>query len=221
MDLFIETPDARSTTFLCSMGNAQLWQLDRITGPSSVVEQATALLTDSTYDQLTISDRACGGRRYSDVLENGSRRSLVYSYFEQLIHCDSIPTITNRYITGALLFEVTRNGNTERWRILMEDEKKVGMLYDTLGSLFQDGLSFHFDHVSDASGPLLALFDSISVRPEQRRVLELAAEKGYYETPRQTTLDELAAELDWPRSTVSYRLRQAEAALVEEYMSVN
>jgi len=219
MDLFIETPDARSTTFLCSMGNAKLWRLDRITGPSSVVEQATALLTDPTYNQLTITDRACGGRHYSDVLENNSRRSLVYSYFEQLIHCDSIPTITNRYITGALLFEVTRDGNAERWRILMEDEKKVGMLYDTLGSLLQDGLSFHFDHVGDASDPLLSLFDSISVRPEQSRVLELAAEKGYYETPRETTLDELAAELDWPRSTVSYRLRKAEAALVESYIS--
>jgi len=219
MDLFIETPDARSTTFLCSMGNAQLWQLDRITGPSSVVEQATALLTDPAYGQLTITDRDCGGRFYSDVLERGSRRSLVYSYFEQLIHCDSIPTITNRYITGALLFEVIREGNAERWRILMEDDKKVGMLYDTLGSLLQDGLSFHFDHVGDASGPLLSLVDSVSVRPEQSRVLELAAEEGYYETPRETTLDELASELDWPRSTVSYRLRKAEAALVESYIS--
>jgi len=219
MDLFIETPDARSTTFLCSMGNAQLWQLDRVTGPPSAVEQATALLTDPTYDQLTITDRACGGRHYSDVLENGSRRSLVYSYFEQLVHCDSIPTVTNRYISGALLFEVTRDGNAERWRILMEDEKKVGMLYDTLGSLLQDGLSFHFEHVGDVSAPLLSLFDSISVRPEQSRVLELAAEKGYYETPRETTLDELASELDWPRSTVSYRLRRAEAALVESYIS--
>jgi len=219
MDLFIETPDARSTTFLCSMGNAQLWQLDRITGPSSVVEQATALLTDPTYDQLTITDRDCGGRHYCDVLENGSRRSLVYSYFEQLIHCDSIPTITNRYITGALLFEVIRDGNAERWRILMEEDKKVGMLYDTLGSLLQDGLSFHFDHVGDASGPLLSLFDSVSVRPERSRVLELAAEEGYYETPRETTLDELAAALGWPRSTVSYRLRKAEAALVESYIS--
>ncbi|SDX14184.1 hypothetical protein SAMN05443574_11584 [Haloarcula vallismortis] len=28
MDLFIATPDARSTTFLCSMGNAQIWRLD-------------------------------------------------------------------------------------------------------------------------------------------------------------------------------------------------
>jgi len=221
MDLLIETPDARSTTFLCSMGNAQLWRLDRITGPTVVVEQATALLTDSTYNQLSISGRACGGRHYSDVLETGSRRSLVYSYFEDLVHCDSIPTITNRYINGALLFEITRQENTERWRILMEDDKKVGMLYDTLGGVLQDGLSFHFDHVSDAAGPLLALFDSVSIRPEQRRVLELAAEKGYYETPRQTTLDELAAELDWPRSTVSYRLRQAEAALVDGYMSAH
>jgi len=219
MDLFIETPEARSTTFLCSMGNAQLWRLDRITGPTSVVEQATALLTGSTYNQLSISDRACGGRHYSDVLENSSQRSLVYSYFEDLVHCDSVPTITNRYINGALLFEIVRQENTERWRILMEDEKKVGMLYDTLGGVLQDGLSFHFERVSDASGPLLTLFDSVSIRPEQSRVLELAAENGYYETPRETTLDEIAAELDWPRSTVSYRLRKAEAALVEEYIS--
>lgn len=221
MDLFIETPEARSTAFLCSMGNAQLWRLDRIMGPSSVVEEATALLTGSEYNQLSVSDRACGGRHYSDILEDGPHRSLVYSYFEDLVHCDSIPMITNRYINGALLFEITRQENTERWRILMEDDKKVGMLYDTLGGMLRDGLSFHFDHVSGASGPLLALFDSVSVRPEQRRVLELAAEKGYYETPRQTTLDELAAELDWPRSTVSYRLRKAEAALVDGYMSVN
>jgi predicted DNA binding protein len=219
IDLFIEAPDARSTTFLCSMGNAQLWRLDHIMGPTSVVEQATALLTDSTYNQLTISGRACGGRHYSDVLETGSRRRLVYSYFENLVHCDSIPTITNRYINGALLFEITRRENTERWRILTEEDTKVGMLYDTLGGALRDGLSFHFDHVSDASGPLLALFDSVSIRPEQRRVLELAAERGYYETPRGTTLDELATELDQPRSTVSYRLRKAEAALVEEYMS--
>ncbi|RLM88737.1 helix-turn-helix domain-containing protein [Haloarcula sp. Atlit-7R] len=219
MDLFIETPEARSTTFLCSMGNAQLWRLDRITGPTSLVEQATALLTGSTYNQLSISDRACGGRHYCDVLENSPQRSLVYSYFENLVHCDSIPTITNRYITGALLFEIIREGDTERWRILMEDDKKVGMLYDTLGGLLQDGLSFHFDHVSDATGPLFTLFDSVSIRPEQSRVLELAAEEGYYETPRETTLDELAAELDWPRSTVSYRLRKAEASLVESYIS--
>ncbi|WP_449271428.1 helix-turn-helix domain-containing protein [Haloarcula vallismortis] len=66
---------------------------------------------------------------------------------------------------------------------------------------------------------MLTLFGSVSVRPEQSRVLELAAGKGYYETPRETTLDDIAAELDWPRSTVSYRLRQAEAALVEAYMS--
>lgn len=219
MDLFIETPDARSTTFLCSMGNAQLWRLDRITGPASVVEQATALLTDSSYNQLSISDRPCSGRQYTDILENGPQRSLVYNYFENLVHCDSIPTITNRYITGALLFEITRQGNTERWRILMEDDKKVGMLYDTLGGTLRDGLSFHFDHVSNATGPILTLFDSVSIRPERNRVLKLAAERGYYETPRETTLDELAAELDCPRSTVSYRLRKAEAALVEEYIS--
>jgi len=219
MDLFIETQTARSTTFLCSMGNGELWRVDRITGPSTVVEGATALLTDPTYNQLSISDRACGGRHYSDILDSGPQQSVVYSYFDDLVHCDSVPTITNRYVTGALLFEVTRREDTERWRILMEDDQKVGMLYDTLGGTLRDGLSFHFDHVGEATGPILTLFSAISIRPEQRQVLEVAAREGYYETPRQTTLDDIAAELDWPRSTVSYRLRRAEAALVDEFLS--
>ena len=219
MDLLIETPAARSTTFCCSMGNDELWRLDRITGPSAVVDRATALLTDSTYNQLSVSDRACGGRHYSDVLDSEPQQRVVYSYFDELAHCDSVPTITNRYVTGALLFEVTRREHTERWRILMEDDQKVGMLYDTLGGTLREGLSFHFDHVGDATGPILTLFSAVSVRPEQRRVLEVAAREGYYETPRQTTLDDIAAKLDCPRSTVSYRLRQAETALVEEFLS--
>jgi predicted DNA binding protein len=42
---------------------------------------------------------------------------------------------------------------------------------------------------------------------------------GYYETPIETTLDAVADRLDLPRSTVSYRLRRAEAQLVESYLS--
>jgi predicted DNA binding protein len=220
MDYFIETADARSKTFLCCMSSSELWRLDRIAGPSSLVEDVTDLLTDSSFDHLSISDRSCVGRHYTDVLERKPRRSLVYNYFSDLERCDSVPTITNRYVPGALLFDVTRKGDTERWRILMEDDQKAGMLYDTLGGSLRDGLTFKFEHITDTSGPVFTFFDSISLKPEQRRVLKLAAQNGYYETPRQTTLDDLATELEWPRSTVSYRLRKAEAALVSEFVKV-
>lgn len=221
MDLFIGTPEASSKAFICSMGDAKLWKLDRTVGPTAAVEAVTSLLTDTSYDQLSVSDRSYDARQYTDVLERESGRSLVYNYFEELARCDSVPTMTNRYLNGALLFEVTRREDTETWRILMEDDKRVGLLYDTLQGALGDGLSFHFDHVGASTSPVLTPFDSVTIRPEQFRVLEKAAAEGYYRTPRETTLDELATELDCPRSTVSYRLRRAEAALVDEYLANN
>lgn len=53
---------------------------------------------------------------------------------------------------------------------------------------------------------------------EQRATLRAAIEHGYYETPREITISELAAVLDVPQSTVSYRLRQAEAQLAKGYL---
>lgn len=219
MDLFVETPEARSSAFICSTADEALWRLDRVTGPKPVVDRATALLTGETYDSLSISDRPCEGRRYTDVLEDGPQSSVVYTYVDDIGRCDAVPLITNRYVSGAVLFEVTRQGDTERWRILLEDDEKVGMLYDTLGGTLRDGLSFRFEHLSDATESPTNPLSSVSLRPEQRSVLELAAEEGYYETPRETTLDDIAAMLDTPRSTVSYRLRRAEAELVAQFLS--
>lgn len=219
MDVFIETPEARSTAFLCSMADESLWRLDRVTGPEAAVDRATALLTDGGYDSFSISDRPCEGHRYTDVLEAGPQASVVYTYVDDIGRCDAVSIITNRYVSGGVLFEVTRHGDTERWRILLEDDEKVGMLYDTLGGKLRDGLSFRFEHLSDATESPMNPLTSVSLRPEQRSVLELAAEEGYYETPRETTLDDLAAMLDTPRSTVSYRLRRAEAELVAQFLS--
>jgi predicted DNA binding protein len=93
------------------------------------------------------------------------------------------------------------------------------MLYDTLAASLRDGLTFNFDHLTPVTSSPMTPFESRSLRSEQRRVLEVAFEAGYYETPRETTLDDIADRLDWPRSTVSYRLRRAEAEVVAEFLS--
>ena len=218
MDLLRETPKARSTALLCSMNGEALWQLARITGPQAVVDELTELLSTDSYDPFSVSDRDCDGRQYCDVLGGGARKSVVYTYLDNIGHCDAVPVIASRYVSGGLLFEVTRRDDTERWRILLPDNEKVGMLYDTLSGTLGEGLSFRFEHVGQVSESLVNPFSSVPMRPEQRRILELAAEEGYYETPRGTTLEELASKLDCPRSTVSYRLRQAEAGLVESFL---
>lgn len=219
MDLLIETPEARSTALLCAMSDDEVWRLDRVAGPTETVERVKSLLLDESFDGLSVSDRTCGGTSYTDVLEDTSQGCVLYTRFHSVTRCDAVSLISARYLAGGALFEVTRQTNTERWRILMEDDEKVGMLYDTLGAKLREGLSFRFEHLEDVSDSPMNPFASFSVRPEQRRVLEIAADNGYYETPREITLDEIATMMDVPRSTVSYRLRRAEAQLVEEFLS--
>jgi predicted DNA binding protein len=48
----------------------------------------------------------------------------------------------------------------------------------------------------------------------QRDVVETAVELGYYDVPREATLEEVAAELDVAASTVSDHLRKAEAEVM-------
>lgn len=219
MDVLMSAPEARSTALLCSMSESELWRLDRVTGPSEAVEQVRELVTSESYAGLSISNRTCERTKHSDVLRETARGCVVYTYYDEISHCDAVTIIVGRYLSGGVLFEVSRRTDTEHWRILMQDDEKVGMVYDTIGAKLRDGLSFQFEHLKTVTEPPMNPFASLSVQPEQRRVLEIAAEHGYYETPRQITLDEIARILEIPRSTASYRLRRAEAELVQEFLA--
>lgn len=219
MDVLASAPEARCTALVCPVGPDELWRLERVSGPTEAVERAKSLLTSDEYDGLSVSDRACDGDARSDVLEDRTRRCVVYSHVDSLTRCDAVSLVSIRYLSGGVLFSVTRRGDRERWRILMQNDEKVGMLYDTLGATLRDGLSFRFEHLENVTDPPMNPFASLSLPPEQQRVLEAAADHGYYETPRETTLDELATVLECPRSTVSYRLRRAEAELAEAFLS--
>ena len=57
-----------------------------------------------------------------------------------------------------------------------------------------------------------------SLTPEQDEALRAAVDHGYYETPREIETYKRAEELEIPGSTLSYRLRRAEAKLATEYV---
>jgi predicted DNA binding protein len=101
--------------------------------------------------------------------------------------------------------------------VLVQDDSKIGLLYDTLSARLGEGRSFSFEHLTEVDRWESELLSRPDVRAEQRETLLLAVERGYFETPREATLDELAAELDEPRSTVSYRLRRATAELAKQF----
>jgi predicted DNA binding protein len=52
----------------------------------------------------------------------------------------------------------------------------------------------------------------------QQQILELAVEMGYYEIPRQTTLDELGNELDITAGTVGEHLQKIESKIILDHV---
>jgi predicted DNA binding protein len=61
--------------------------------------------------------------------------------------------------------------------------------------------------------------ESTLLTERQREVVELALDRGYYETPRTCTLTELAAQLAVDKSVVSRILNRAEGRLVRAHLT--
>lgn len=92
-----------------------------------------------------------------------------------------------------------------------------------------DGLLAVLDAVSDIDIPVqtenirpatIAADASVTINlgvltEKQRETLELALEQGYYDRPRESELEDLAAHLDISKSAVSQRLRGAELKLIK------
>ncbi|ELY61541.1 helix-turn-helix domain-containing protein [Natronococcus jeotgali] len=54
-----------------------------------------------------------------------------------------------------------------------------------------------------------------SIPPRQREILNTAVERGYFEIPRQVTLEEIAEEMDITKTTASNHLRKVEQQLIK------
>lgn len=208
-DAFIEHDSIRSDAVYSCLEPTRLWRLEVLTGDAAALEAVTPLLVDESLDRESVGERTCEADREHSLLTATGRRRVVYSYLSDVARCDAVPVIAARYISGGSLVELTRRGAEARWRILMQDDETVGMLYDTLGSRLADGAEFRFERLTEVDGWRNTVLASNALPNEQHRTLTLAVEEGYFETPREVTLDELADRLDVPRSTVSYRLRRA------------
>jgi predicted DNA binding protein len=73
------------------------------------------------------------------------------------------------------------------------------------------GMSYTLNRVYDATETPDLLTD------QQRNLLVTAVELGYYDTPRECTLTELAEEVDLAKSTASVTLHRAEETVVKEF----
>ncbi|EMA59456.1 helix-turn-helix domain-containing protein [Halorubrum kocurii] len=217
VDLFIDRESLRSEALFSCFDPTELWALESVTGDPTDLAAVDELLLDEAVDRESISARACNSTRTASLLTEEQRRRVAYTYISDVDFCESVPLIAAKYVDGGMLLEQTRTDDRVRWRVLVQDDSKIGHLYDTLSAKLGEGLSFSFKHLTEVDHWESGLLSRADIRAEQRETLNVAVERGYFETPREVTLDELADELELPRSTVSYRLRRATAELATRF----
>ncbi|MFD1513381.1 helix-turn-helix domain-containing protein [Halomarina rubra] len=220
MDVFLDYPELVAHSLDGCVAADWFWRVERVRGPAAALEEVERLRFDDSQCGETVTQTDCEATRYHDVLERTPNERVIYTYLENIRNCESFHTIAGRYLEPGTVFETHRVDDTHQWRILMRSDAKAGLLYDTLGSRLRDGLSFRMGHLRDAVGWQQNTLAGVSIPDEQQEALVTAVEFGYYETPREATLDEIAESLDIPRSTLSYRLRQAEAQLALRYVDI-
>lgn len=216
MDVFIEYPDLLGTALNISASSAGIWRVDRLVGPAAALDALEAVYTDESvcneclgeHEECTISGE------YEVVRERPGSR-LVYAYSDGVTYCHSVPFLAGRIFGNGLSFDAQRRGDVYEWRVLVPGDPPIGDLFDSLVDGLPAGVSVSLGQVGTPStwgDPTASLAD---LPHEQRRALETAIRQGYYATPREASLGDVAAVLGVPKSTLRYRLRRAEAWLTE------
>ncbi|WP_247003426.1 helix-turn-helix domain-containing protein [Halosolutus gelatinilyticus] len=217
MDVFIDNPDARARTISCHVSAEGLWRLDQITGPETALGRLDDLFTDPVHCNECIGERHCHTNWEYETLSSEPTCRLVYTYRPAGSDCWSIPHLASCYLGDGLICHAERRGNRYEWRLLLCDDAPAGDLYDALRDELRDGLGLGFQQVGD---PSYWIDDAVAIAelpPEQRAAIDAALECGYYQTPREISLTDLAAELEVPLSTLQYRLQRAEAWIVRRF----
>jgi len=106
----------------------------------------------------------------------------------------------------------------ERIEVLADGWRQSGWFADRetfieFSTFWQHNAGFRLHRLTRAGQPESA-GDGLSDR--QLEALRTAYERGYFEVPRQTSLDTIAAELEISASSLSERLRRAQTHLFEE-----
>jgi predicted DNA binding protein len=154
----------------------------------------------------------------TDVLDRTDDALVLYSYWTRTPSCTSIPHLALDHFGDGLIFQTTWVGHRYEWRIIAPDDTTYHAFRDAIEAEIDDTTGVTFVRVGDAEE---ATPDegSAALTGEQDAAIRAAVDHGYYETPREIETYELADRLGIPGSTLSYRLRRAEAKLAEAYVA--
>ena len=220
-DILADAPDAQLRSLSCHVTADTLWRVDHITGSESTLDSVTEAAATADYYADCLVWRDCQGERETRVLDRSAETLILYSYWQRTVACTSIPHLALEHFADGLIFETTWRGRRYQWRLILPSEAKLTPFYRTLEAEIAETAGVDIVRIRETNTDSLGMANDETGRvlsPEQDSALRAAVEQGYYKTPRAIETYELAEKLDVPGSTLSYRLRRAEAQLAAAYV---
>lgn len=218
-DTLAAHPDARIRSLSLHATAERLWRVDHATGtPAALDDIEDAFLTADYYADCLATDN-CGATQSTQVLDHTDDTLVLYSYWERTPDCSSVPHIARAHLGDGVLFDTRHEGRHYTWRIIHSGQGDVGAFFDGLEAAVGTCAEMEMLRTTETEATgRYGHSNRDELPPEQAAALEAAVEHGYYETPRAVDVGELADHLDVPRSTLTYRLRRAEAQLAARYV---
>ncbi len=213
--------DTAIRSLSCHVTPESLWRVDHATGE----REAVAALEDAYFEAEYCSDclvtENCGADCEVQVLDRTEETLVLYTYWERTSVCTSVPHLALEWLGTGLLFETRREGRRYTWRIILSNEADIHAFFDALHAEVGECAGMEMLRLTELAPRRSPTNTGEMLAAKQREAVRAAVEHGYYETPRKTDLSELAATLDIPRSTLSYRLRRAEAELAKQFVATD
>ncbi|AGB37816.1 helix-turn-helix domain-containing protein [Natronococcus occultus] len=138
------------------------------------------------------------------LVEADDRLLYDVTFREERTVCDQL------LADGGSLLEAWATDGWWQTRVRFRDRETLCVAHDRL---VERGVSVDLRRVTDVEA---GSHSRTSLTTEQREALEAALERGYFEIPREISMEELAAELGISHQALSERLRRAYETLVDE-----
>ena len=219
-DALTDYPDARVRSLSLHATAERLWRVDHATGtPEALDAIEDAFLTGDYYaDCLATED--CGASQTTRVLDRADDTLVLYSDWERTSTCASVPHIARDHLGDGVLFETRHEGRHYTWRLIHSGEGDVAAFFDALEVAVGECAQTEMLRTADTTTSAMGSDGTTSgLPPAQEAAFQTAVEHGYYESPREVDVGELAEHLDVPRSTLTYRLRRAEEHPAKQHVA--
>ncbi len=219
-DALADHPDARVRSLSLHATAEHLWRVDHATGTPEALDAIEDAFLNGDYYADCLATEDCGATQTTRVLDRTDDTLILYSDWERTPTCASVPHIARDHLGDGVLFETRHEGRHYTWRLIHSGEGDVAAFFDALEIAVGECAQMEMLRTADTTTSARGSDGTPSgLPPAQEAALQAAVEHGYYESPREVNVGELAEHLDVPRSTLTYRLRRAEEHLAKEHVA--